>query len=87
MTAPASAQGVQAPYEIRVVCARYSLRGVIWDRPMGPFLDDLSRLGYSAERAKAVGDLVCRDERFVGNPEGMAQRMRQLLASNPPDGN
>lgn len=72
------------PIQIRVSCARYALRGVIWDRPMGVFLEDLSRVGYSTERAFAIGQRVCRDERLVGNTEGMGALMRNILATEPP---
>ena len=72
------------PLRITVSCARYAWEGVIWDRPMGVFLDDLTAAGYSTERAYAIGQRVCRDERYVGDPEAMGEAMRAILVSEPP---
>ena len=69
---------------IRVSCARYSLPGVIWDRPMPVFLDDLVAAGYSQERAYAIGNRVCRDESGVGNTNYTGARMQEILRTDPP---
>ena len=71
---------------IRVSCARYSLPGVIWDRPMPVFLDDLVAAGYTPERAYAIGNRVCRDEAGVGNTAVIGATMQNILRTEPPRG-
>ncbi|WP_298430208.1 hypothetical protein [uncultured Jannaschia sp.] len=78
------ARAAKAPVSIQVSCARYALPGVIWDRPMGVFLDDLTKAGYSSDRAWAIGNRICRDERYVGNTAAMGQAMQYILATEPP---
>lgn len=88
--APVAADGhrhVQtAPIQITVKCARYLSRGVIWDRAMPRFLDDLRAAGYTLEEADAIGNRVCRDEAGVGNTAVMAQTMQNILRTTPPRG-
>ncbi|WP_179379205.1 hypothetical protein [Jannaschia marina] len=88
LAAPAAADHhLQAqPIQITVKCARYLSRGVIWDRAMPEFLDDLRAAGYSFEEADAIGSRVCRDEAGVGNTAVMGQTMRNILRQNPPRG-
>ncbi|WP_371154761.1 hypothetical protein [Jannaschia sp. 2305UL9-9] len=74
------AEGVQ----ITVSCARFSLRGVIWDKPQAVFIDDLVRVGYTFERATAIGMRICRDEALVGNTAAMGATMRNILRTSPP---
>lgn len=69
---------------INVSCARYSLPGVIWDRPMPVFLDGLVAAGYTPERAYAIGNRVCRDEALVGNTAAMGATMQNILRTQPP---
>lgn len=69
---------------IRVSCARYFSAEVIWDRPSPTFLDSLTAAGYTPERARAIGDRVCRDEAGVGNPAVLEDTMRRILRETPP---
>lgn len=69
---------------ITVSCARFSLKGVIWDKPQAVFTDDLVRAGYTYERAHAIGERVCRDEALVGNTAAMGATMRNILRTTPP---
>ena len=69
---------------VRVSCNRSLTRAVIWDRPNGVFLQDLRAAGYDAEKALAIGTTICRDERFVGDPEGLGDATRDILRSDPP---
>ena len=69
---------------ITVSCARFALKGVIWDKPQAVFLDDLVAAGYTQERAYAIGMRVCRDETLVGNPAAMGATMRNILRTTPP---
>ncbi|GIT89947.1 hypothetical protein JANAI62_05690 [Jannaschia pagri] len=87
MAAPAghhSAQVRTQDVRITVSCARFSLKGVIWDKPQAVFLDDLVRAGYSPERAYAIGNRICRDEALVGNTAAMGATMRNILRASPP---
>ena len=83
---PVAAMAQEGAREIRVGCQRYALTGVIWDRATGRFLEDLVAIGYDPTTAVAIGEIVCRDERLVGDTAAMGQRMRELYASNPPGG-
>ncbi|KIT16493.1 hypothetical protein [Jannaschia aquimarina] len=82
------ASGLRPGEQITIKCARYIARSdrVIWDRPMAVFLDDLRRIGYSPERAEAIGNRVCRDGALVNNAEGLAATMREILRTTPPTG-
>lgn len=71
---------------ITVKCARYLSRGVIWDRALPVFLDDLTRVGYTLEEAQAIGSRVCRDEAGVGNTQVLGDTMRRILRETPPRG-
>ena len=84
---PVAANAQDGSQEIRVGCQRYALTGVIWDRPTGRFLEDLIAVGYDPQTAVAIGEIVCRDERLVGDDAALGQRMRDLYASNPPGAN
>lgn len=88
-TAPAAANNVASGaggLRITVKCARYLSRGVIWDRALPVFLDDLTRAGYTLEQAQAIGNRVCRDEAGVGNTRVMGEIMRRILRETPPRG-
>ena len=72
------------PLKVRVSCQRFFSDEVIWDRPNGVFIDDLRAAGYNPSDSQSIATSVCRDERLVDNPEGLGDKMREILASNPP---
>ncbi len=78
-TKPGSNPGV-----ITISCFRGPTSAVIWDRPNAVFIEDLVRLGYSYQRAHAIGERVCRDEYGVSQPDYLKATLLEILAKSPP---
>ena len=70
--------------QITVSCQRYISSQVIWDRPRGIFVQDLQKVGYSPADALSIATAICRDERLVGDTDGLGEAMRRYLRANPP---
>jgi len=79
----ASAAGqveAQGAKQVTVSCYRGPWVDVIWDRPNAIFIETLTGIGLSSEKALAIGTIVCRDERIVGDEAAMARRTIDLIA-------
>lgn len=66
-----------------VSCFRGPWKDVIWDRPNANFIDSLVSFGYDYPTAHAIGERVCRDERLVGNLDGMKAEMVRIYRDSP----
>lgn len=73
------------PRQIRVGCDRSVIPDkVIFDRPLGTFVEDLVAIGYTNAEAVGIATRVCRDERFTGNVEALGRYVSQVIAQSPP---
>lgn len=64
--------------QIVVSCFRGPWQDVIWDRPNSVFVESLVAIGYDYPTAHAVAERVCRDDRLVGNPDGLRRTMLEI---------
>jgi hypothetical protein len=72
------------PSVITISCFRGPSSNVIWDRPNAVFIEDLVKIGYSYQKAHAIGERVCRDEYGVSNPEYLKSTLIEIMARTPP---
>ncbi|MEL6205652.1 MAG: hypothetical protein AAFR47_10145 [Pseudomonadota bacterium] len=87
----AAAQELPSPVDndvnkITISCYRGWIRTIAWDRPNAVFVNDLVQLGYTYERAHAIGMRVCRDEYGLGESNFGYQRdtLLSILRTSPP---
>lgn len=69
--------------KIIVSCFRGPWDDVIWDRPNSKFVESLVDVGYDYPTAHAIAERVCRDDRLVGNPEGLRREMIRIYHESP----
>lgn len=77
---------VMAHGAVQVSCYRGPWKKAIWDRPNAIFIDTLVANGYRYATAEAIGERICRDQRLVGNSDGLAAEMTRILRTIPKDG-
>lgn len=68
---------------ITVACYRGPWNQVLWDRGLPEFYDSLTNAGYTSERARAIADRVCRDQRLVGNPDALRNEALRVISATP----
>ncbi|OWU85768.1 hypothetical protein ATO6_02315 [Oceanicola sp. 22II-s10i] len=87
--APAAAHGNKVykytyqTHTIVVSCFRGPWKEVIWDRPNSVFVESLVEVGYDYPSAHAIAERICRDDRLVGNPDGLKSTMEKIFYESP----
>ncbi|WP_163025998.1 hypothetical protein [Chachezhania antarctica] len=79
-----SAAKATGGHPIIIDCYRGPWRQTIWDKPQGTFINDLVLNGYDFANATALATDICRDERLVGDPEGLKAALLESMKEVPP---